>query len=295
MSAANHCDSQRKHSQSSSVACGALCLVHSLREQHPACPRWRCSQPCSFLLHRKHSWCGSPWLSLVCSHVFASHAPRRILKCRCECFTNLRVARWIHVFGVQILLHEWCWILHVHYKENNLMSAPRFCSCLSAVVLKLSSRTPLSESACVCSSSRTARRSRPSSPVTVVWTTSRRTMKFWSLVSVVRATPLVTFPVSGSRSLRLRTSLCSLSTRRRRNAHDHKLPIKFHKLSTLSVVSVLLVGFWVLWVFMANFSYKNSVFVTMFRVSVWTQSKHHTMLEWMLWEKFIEVWFPRLV
>merc|ERR1739838_1148424 len=46
------------------------------------------------------------------------------------------------------------------------------------------------------------KRSPPSSPRMVVSILSRRTMRFWSLDSVVKVMPSVIFPASGSRSLK---------------------------------------------------------------------------------------------
>ena len=66
-----------------------------------------------------------------------------------------------------------------------------------AVVLKLSSLTLPFASVSGCSWSRTARKSRPSSPTTVVWPSSRRTMRCWLPDSVAKVTPSVIFQVHG--------------------------------------------------------------------------------------------------
>lgn len=58
---------------------------------------------------------------------------------------------------------------------------------------KPNSPTLPSANAFVSNSSRTARRSPHSYPVTVAWTTLKRTMKSWSLDSVVKVMPSVTF------------------------------------------------------------------------------------------------------
>lgn len=67
-------------------------------------------------------------------------------------------------------------------------------SSLFSVESKLSSLTLPSVSAFVSNWSRTARKSPHSYPVTVAWTTLKRTMKFWLLDSVVKVMLSVTFP-----------------------------------------------------------------------------------------------------
>jgi hypothetical protein len=116
---------------------------------------------------------------------------------------------------------------------------------------RLSSPTPPSASACVCSSSRTARRSPPScrcvslhfasaildlgrsSRTTVALTSSTRTTRSSSPASVVAVRPRVISPVSASRSSRSQVSVSLRCGRRRRCAcclislshtRTHRLP-----------------------------------------------------------------------
>ena len=70
-------------------------------------------------------------------------------------------------------------------------------------VLRLSSLTLLFVSAWEYSSSRMEKRSPLSSPMTVAWTSLRRTMKCWLQDSVERVTPSVIFPESGKRAKRM--------------------------------------------------------------------------------------------
>ena len=79
---------------------------------------------------------------------------------------------------------------------------------LRRLVLRPSSPTLLSESVSESSSSRTVRRSLPSSPMTVVWTLSTKTTRSSSPVSVERVRLRVIFPVSDSRSSRSPVSPC---------------------------------------------------------------------------------------
>ena len=110
-------------------------------------------------------------------------------------------------------------------------------SSLTRSVSRPNSRTPPFESASEFSSSRTERRSLPSSPMMDASTTSKRTtrywfvfslfcydfrFRFWSLVSVDPVTPSVIFPVSDSRLSRSLTSLSWHSSRARRKDQDHK-------------------------------------------------------------------------
>ena len=70
--------------------------------------------------------------------------------------------------------------------------------------------------------SKMAKRSPPSSLMTVVWIISRRTMKSWSLVSVAPVTPSVIFPAFVSRLSRspmFPSWPCSMAKKR---DHDHK-------------------------------------------------------------------------
>merc|ERR1712080_71047 len=71
----------------------------------------------------------------------------------------------------------------------------------------------------VYNSSKTERKSLPSSLTTVVSTSWRRTTRFWSLDSDVRVTLWEIFPESGSRSARLRMCLSMLSSEERRRGH----------------------------------------------------------------------------
>merc|ERR1712004_524689 len=87
---------------------------------------------------------------------------------------------------------------------------------------KLNSQTLLFENASGSNWSRTVKESLLSFPAMVRSTTSKKTMRFSSLVSVVRATPSVISPVSDSRSSKLPTLLYQHSSVVKKKDHEIK-------------------------------------------------------------------------
>lgn len=94
---------------------------------------------------------------------------------------------------------------------------------------KPSSLTLPSENAFESSSSRTVSESPLSSHAMVLWTTSKKTMKFSFPVSVDPATPSVISPVSDLRSSKSLVSPSSPSSKARKNDHVTRNPSRFDK------------------------------------------------------------------
>lgn len=112
-------------------------------------------------------------------------------------FGSIFCSIYIHIMPIAHFRH---WNIQFKRTISNLSFVFfYFVFVLVSVVLKPNSRILLSASASEYNWSRMARKSPLSYHVTAAWITSKKTMKFWSPVSVVKVMPSVIFPEFDSR------------------------------------------------------------------------------------------------